>query len=144
MKAFWDQRMAEHKPLPKGTFQQFLKSETVASAVVQRLQMGLADNSEARATVTERAIGKPLEADDDGTRAARDQVTAMLTTAYCTAMLESPDEEILAATGPALSRQCRRLRCHLRAYRGLPIGACVNATGAGTLQTFWRQMSFRT
>jgi hypothetical protein len=89
MKAFWDQRMAEHKPLPKGTFQQFLKSETVASAVVQRLQMGLADNSEARATVTERAIGKPLEADDDGTRAARDQVTAMLTTAYCTAMLES-------------------------------------------------------
>jgi hypothetical protein len=89
MKAFWDQRMTEHKPLPNGTFQQFLKSETVASAVAQRLQKGLADDSEARATVTERAIDKLLEADDDGTRAARDQVTAMLTTAYCTAMLES-------------------------------------------------------
>jgi hypothetical protein len=88
MKAFWDQRKAENKPLPEGTFEQFLVSETVASAVVQRLQKGLAENPAARAKVTERALGKPLEADADGTRAARDQITAMLTTAYCTAMIE--------------------------------------------------------
>jgi hypothetical protein len=58
---------------------------------------------------SERAVGGPLEAEDDGTEKARDQVAAMLNTAYCTAMLENrmkkfwppPEEEPAAAGEPA-------------------------------------------
>lgn len=89
VRAFWDKQEAEHKIPPDLTYRQYLETPGVAAIVAVRCLPNLASRPDLVDKYSEWAVGGPLELPDDENPKARDQVAAMLATAYCSAMVEN-------------------------------------------------------